>query len=408
MSDLKDANDIAREHGAEYLRDMMARAEEFEPNNDYEGDHYIHATGGDAGVAGDALGLHFLSMPDLQGKPVPEREWAVANRIPARNVTLFSSEGGLGKTLVALHLAVAQVLGREWLGALPTPGPVIVVNAEDEADELHRRIADINAHYGTGFSDLGDLHLLALAGKDAVMGLADRNGIIRSTPLFDRLHAAACEIKPRLIVLDAAADVFAGDENDRFQVRQFIGMLRGLAMAADAAILLIGHPSLAGINSSSGLSGSTAWHNSVRARLFLHGIKPTGEMSESDLRVLEAKKSNYGPVSEKLTVRWNKGLLLPVGGTSPMDRQAAERTADQVFLALLGRFNSQNRNVSYQKGPNYAPKTFAAENDAKTAGVSKEALTASMLRLFDANRIHQHLYGKPSNPHSRLMVGSKT
>jgi hypothetical protein len=39
-----------------------------------------------------------------------------------------------------------------------------------------------------------------------------------------------------------------------------------LAIAANGAVVLVTHPSLTGINSDSGLSGSTAWHNSVRAR----------------------------------------------------------------------------------------------------------------------------------------------
>jgi len=46
-----------------------------------------------------------------------------------------------------------------------------------------------------------------------------------------------------------------------------VAMLRGLAFKADCAILLLAHPSVAGMSSGSGLSGWTSWDNSVRSRL---------------------------------------------------------------------------------------------------------------------------------------------
>ena len=45
--------------------------------------------------------------------------------------------------------------------------------------------------------------------------------------------------RPSLIAIEAAADVFAGNENDRAQARQFVALLRQLAIGSDAAVLLI-------------------------------------------------------------------------------------------------------------------------------------------------------------------------
>jgi hypothetical protein len=39
-------------------------------------------------------------------------------------------------------------------------------------------------------------------------------------------------------------------------VRQFIGLLRGLAITGNSAVLIAVHPSLTGISSGTGLSGS--------------------------------------------------------------------------------------------------------------------------------------------------------
>src|SRR5262245_44518957 len=153
----------------------------------------------------------FLDISDWDSKPIPDRKWAVHDRIPLRQPTLLSGEGAAGKTLLLLQQSVAHVLGRDWLGTLPEPGPVIYVGAEDEADELRRRIADILRHYGARFSDLkSQLHLMSLAGEDAVMGRPDKAGMIQPTPLFERLREAACDIRPKLIGLDTSSDIYAG------------------------------------------------------------------------------------------------------------------------------------------------------------------------------------------------------
>ena len=137
------------------------------------------------------------------------------------------------------------------------------LGAEDEPDELHRRIADITQHYSASMSELtGRLHLLSLAGEDAILGRPERTGSIQPTPLFSRLMEAACDIRPILIGIDTSSDVFAGEENNRSQVRQFVGLLRKLAIQSNSALVLSAHPSLTGINNGSGLSGSTGWHNS--------------------------------------------------------------------------------------------------------------------------------------------------
>src|SRR5206468_1716844 len=97
--------------------------------------------------------LPFIDMSTWDS-PAPPRQWAVKDRIPLRQPTLFSGEGAIGKTLIALQLSVAHVTARDWLGTSPEPGPAIYLGAEDEADELHRRLADIAAHYGVRFADL--------------------------------------------------------------------------------------------------------------------------------------------------------------------------------------------------------------------------------------------------------------
>ena len=354
--------------------------------------------------------LPFLDMSQWDAEPAPPRLWSVRDRIPLRQPALFSGEGAIGKTLLALQLSAAHVLGRDWLGMLPELGPAIYFGAEDEADEIRRRMGDIAAHYSATFADLvdGGLHLLSFAGKDALLGVANRAGIIEPTRLFHRLHKAVCAIKPQTLVIDTSADVYAGNENDRMQVRQFVGLLRGLAMDGNCSVLLCSHPSLTGINTGTGLSGSTGWHNSVRARMvFRTATTDKGEEPDPELRELVFMKNNYGPIGARVLLRWKSGVFVPEPREGSLEKVAAERRAEELFLTLLNRFNGQGRNVSDKVGPSYAPAHFAEEPEAKAARIGKPPLMAAMARLFGADKIHMEPYGYPSRGTFRIAVGPK-
>ena len=54
----------------------------------------------------------------------------------------------------------------------------------------------------------------------------------------EALDAYMTDFKPGLTVLDVLADMFAGDESDRAQVRQFVKLLKHLARKHHCAILL--------------------------------------------------------------------------------------------------------------------------------------------------------------------------
>jgi RecA-family ATPase len=353
--------------------------------------------------------LPFLNMSNWDNEAVPEQDWIVRNRIPCRQCVLFSGEGAAGKSTIQLHLSAAHALARDWLGTLPEPGPAIYVDAEDDGNVLHRRLAAIIKHYQVNFSDAikGGLHLISLAGQDTVVATASRSGKIEPTALYKQLIEAAGDIKPKMIGIASSANVYAGSEVERSQVQQFIGLLTRLAIIANGSVVLISHPSLTGISTDTGLSGNTAWHNAVRARFYLKGVKPEpGEQPDGDLRELVFKKNNYGPVSENIALRYQNGLFLPIGGTSFLEKAAAEQTAEQLFLTLLARFTRQGRNVSDKATSHgYAPTTFAADPEAKAAHVSKAAFADAMQRLFAADKIHVETYGRPSRLSFKLALG---
>ena len=237
LQQIAEAAGLVRERGDDWVTERIARV--FPQANSARVN----------GASATSRPLNFIDPAQWQGQEIPPRRWLVPYRIPLGNVTMLNGDGAAGKTTIALQLGAATPRGTDWLGSvIDAPGPALFMTAEEDCDEIHRRLGAIVEHQGIGFGDLTGLRLLCLPDADAVLGTPDRNGVIRSTPLFESLAAAAAGIRPVLIVIEAAADVFAGNENDRAQVRQFIALLRRLALGTGAAVLLIAHPSLTGMS----------------------------------------------------------------------------------------------------------------------------------------------------------------
>lgn len=354
--------------------------------------------------------FQWLDMSTWDDDPVPERQWAIRDRVPLNQSGLFSGEGGTGKSIIELMKNVAHVTGKDWLGSLPEPGPAFYLGAEDEADEMHRRLGDIARHYGVTFKELidGGLYVRSLLGEDATLcAVSGKSGKVEVTGLYKQLYEAAGDVKPKNISIDTLSRAFAGNEIDRVQVYAFAMHMQALAMVAGGSVTVLSHPSLAGISSGSGISGSTAWHGAFRFRQYLVGVKAdSGEQPESDLRELQFKKNQYGPTGESIVVRYQRGLFLPEGGMASLDSVARDQKADDVFLALLARLEREGRNVSHNvTASTYAPAVFCREKEAR--GIRKEHLAAAMRRLFATERIHVEDYGRPSRPLTRLRLGRK-
>lgn len=191
--------------------------------------------------------LPVIDPREWEGKKIPEREWFVDGFIPSRTVTNLTGDGGSGKTEIMLQLIAASSLGLPWFGKAVSPGPCLYYGAEDEGDELHRRLAKIVERAGCKLSDLEGIRLIPMAERDAVLAEPDRTGKLMETAIYGKLLKEAERFKPKLVVIDPAADVFGGDEINRGQVRKFVSMLRTMAIDIDCAVLLLSHPSLTGI-----------------------------------------------------------------------------------------------------------------------------------------------------------------
>lgn len=394
----RDAADILQEEGPDALR--AAFDQDVAAQKKHEGVN---------GAKRKPKPLRFANIAGWEGKPDPERDWVVDNRVPANNVTLLSGHGAIGKTTCACQLTVGVIRGSDWLGAvIRKPGRVLFMTAEETEDDLRARLRPILAQHNLSWRDIASsFYAFCCATEDATLGRPDRNRIIRPTPLFASLEEAVLDIKPRLIVLEALTDIFAGKENERREVNEFVKLyLHRLAIKTSGAVLVLGHTSAAGLATGSGDSGSTQWHNAVRSRMYLHTAKASDD-SEPDqkLRQLEFKKNTWGPLDPPVRLRWVNGLFVPETNGSSLDKLARDNKAEETFLRLLRRFIDQKQHLGPNKGPTYAPAKFARHEQAD--GITSPEFDRAMQRLIDAGKVHIRETGPESKRRSLLVLGSR-
>jgi RecA-family ATPase len=165
--------------------------------------------------------------------------------------------------------------------------------------------------------------------------------------------------------------------------------LNALAIAADGTVILVSHPSLTGIATGTGLSGSTQWHNAVRSRFYLRGIKGNGSDDDGEpkggLRELAFMKNNYGPETESIVLKYEYGLYIPVEGAT-VDEATKQQRAEEIYLEVLLLLIAQNQHPGpKKKGSNYAPRMISEHPKAK--GFSLRDMETAQQRLLDDGRI---------------------
>jgi RecA-family ATPase len=200
----------------------------------------------------------------------PARKWIIDNWLPRGYVTALYGDGGIGKSLLAQQLITALAVGKSFLGIPVKAARVYALMCEDDYSELWRRQVSINQHYQITMKDLGNIRIISRVCKNNLLVKFDSNNNAYPTKFFNNLHGDILKYEPDLVVLDTVADLFAGNENNRPQVRQFIQNICGrIAQVIDGAVLLCAHPSESGMQKGNGSCGSTAWNNTVRSRWYL-------------------------------------------------------------------------------------------------------------------------------------------
>lgn len=363
-------------------------------------------------LAPDAVALPIMRPADFKARPLVEREWIVPDLIPRYEPTLLFGAGATGKSLLLLQLCICMAAGRKWLECDVPPGRAMMFTCEDSTDEINRRARAVLNAMDLDWDDLGDrLAIIPMRDSDASAVLAtEQGGVLGTTPSYDALKVAVGEFDADLVIVDTLADAFAGDENQRAQAKQFVGRISRLSRKA--TYIVTAHPSVSGMESGRGSSGSTGWPAAVRSHLFFGRVYDGRSREEGrnepdpDVRTLGSLKANYAQEGAGgIQVRWEAGTFKAVGR---MDRIRQGDDAERVFLELLRVWEKAGNYVNATGGATYAPTVFAGTQQAKDARLNKTQLRDAMRRLIGANRIESAMRKSNRNDVSYLRIAEDT
>lgn len=284
----------------------------------------------------------FVEVPidDLaHAHPEPQVWWCDAY-VPAGHVTLLGGHGGAGKSTLALMLAASIATGRPFLGLPTKPGRVLVFSAEDPGSLVRRRLAKVCREFGLDPAALApSLRVLDATEPAPVLFTEQRAhgmrlGMLTSTyqALLQYVTANAIDV----VMVDNASDTFDADEINRASVREFIRSLALLVRARGGAVVLLAHvdksTSRAGKSASvESYSGSTAWHNSVRSRLFFVETGP-GRYE------LQHQKSNLGRRLDPMALDWPADGLPRVAAAAAPQPLSGPDDDLRALLALIDEY----------------------------------------------------------------------
>ena len=272
--------------------------------------------------------------------PLPERKWLLDQWFPSRAVSALFGQGGVGKTLLTQQLANCVATGSNFLGISTRKMPVLCVFCEDDALEISRRQLRINDWLGVN-EIVGrgpdDLYIWPRVGEDNILVTFPSQGEAKAGKFYKQLYDKAEELRGDadeiLLIVDTAADVFGGNEVIRREVNTFIKTYLGsFCIGLNASVLMLAHPSLSGLSSGSGLSGSTAWENAVRARAYFS----RDDADNDDVRTLSRKKSNYSSSGQStdMTLLWENGVYVLPTEQSQIDRIEARALKNKIVDAI--------------------------------------------------------------------------
>jgi len=274
--------------------------------------------------------LTLLSVTDVISNPSPAPTFIWDRYLPRGVVSMLGAHGGTGKSTVALMLCVSAALGRPLFGVDTVQCKTLFLSLEDSASVVRNRLAFICQKWAVNPTALdGKLTIADGTEYPELFSAEHRNAGDKTRTYYEMNHLVKTG-EVGLVVIDNASDAYGGDEIQRRQVRAFIRSLMEVAKPVNCALLLLAHVDkntsrLGKPENGEGYSGSTAWHNSVRSRLFM-------TRDAIDRLTIDHQKSNLGRCHESLRLQWLTDELPQL-----VTNQAGSDSIDPLLQAVASK-----------------------------------------------------------------------
>lgn len=223
---------------------------------------------------------------------LPQNQEILGNYLCGGSVTMLVGQGGLGKSRLALCLAVAQITGKPWCD-IPTSLPPkrwLMLGVENSIRRIRSDTRNIRSRCSPSEIALLNNHLRIQLVESIDDGVPDD---------FARITAEVQNLASDVVVIDPISDwINVSDQNSAAEMRQATRLLIHAIHKANplAAILLLHHArtgrqnilQATGFDAANFASGSKALHAIVRCQLNLAPADP----DDSNKLVLHCAKSN--------------------------------------------------------------------------------------------------------------------
>ena len=282
---------------------------------------------------------------------LPQRPWIAYKYLLRGQVTMLVAPGGVGKSSLTLGWAIALSLGKGESLNMDVRGrqKVLIVNNEDDADEIERRVSGYCLHHGIDEADLSDW-LCVWVAQDAFVALQqDPQRRQIKTDAFKALTEFCASNDIDVVIFDPLVELHQADENDNQKMAEVMQAFRNLARKQNAAVLLVHHSrkppqaSAAGQAGESDTSrGASSIVNNARLTLTLFRMtaaeaKPYGIDEPERMRYvrIDRSKGNYTP-PDRDTV-WMETITVPLANGEDSHAMAIAdlRQKEELELAEL-------------------------------------------------------------------------
>lgn len=285
----------------------------------------------------------------------PPRRWLLNDLIVLGKVGAIVAPGGSSKSQWLLQLAVGVASGlpvaEHW--EIGESGGVLVFFAEDDEDEIHRRIKRIVdqfklAGHATQMADIEErLHVFSTIGHDTLLTKRETTGEVSATSIVRRIAALADQIEDlKLIVIDPASRFRGGEENSNEDATRFVEALETLAKHTGATVLIAHHtnkgsyvsddkPGQGASRGASALTDGLRWQMNL-SRPIDKQLGAIGSSTDQASRYVAATvtKTNYSAFPPPVILeRLDNGYLTAV--TAAQAQQRAETAAILRIVAVL-------------------------------------------------------------------------
>lgn len=271
----------------------------------------------------------FRPVSDFEEK---EAEWLIEGWIPVGQITLFASDGGVGKTTIDCAIAAALSSGKTCIldkeGVQREPMKVLFLTTEDSiSKKLKKKLRRLGANQDNIIAPDPTLDVNN-ALRDLKFGTPALSEIIR-------------KFQPALCILDPVQGYVPPDINmgSRNAMRDCLAPLATLGEETGCSFLIVCHT-----NKRRGASGRERISDSSDLWDIARSVMMAGFTGDDEVRYISNEKNNYAERQETVLFRITKGLPQFVGFSQKRDadyvmegmrlKAEAEPVNDKLIEAL--------------------------------------------------------------------------